>query len=266
MRLTGRLAGKVALVSGAGTGIGAAIAHRFSAEDAQVVLMGRRPEPLESVAADIGGVVVSGDTSVDEDVLAAVAAAQSHFGGLDIVVANAGIGSTGDVLSVRDEDWQRMLDINVTGAMKLARAALPALVDRGGGAVVNISSVGGLSASPRQTAYGVTKSALLALTRSLAYDYGRQRIRVNAVCPGWVRTPMGDRVMDHLADEKGISREDAYRLVAAHLPVGRVAAPEEIANCCLFLASDEASFVTGTVLVADGGGQAVDVGTLAFSD
>lgn len=131
---------------------------------------------------------------------------------------------------------------------------------------VALISVGGLSASPRRAGYGVTKSGLLALTRSLAYDYGRQRIRVDAVCPGWMRTPLGDQVMDAVASEKNIDREDAHRLVATNLPLGRVADPAEIANCCLFLASDEASFVTGAVLVAVGGGDLVDVGTPPLSD
>ncbi|OSC38462.1 SDR family NAD(P)-dependent oxidoreductase [Mycobacterium decipiens] len=264
--MTGRLAQKVAVISGGGTGIGAAIAKRFAAEGARVVVAGRRPEPIEAVAADIGGVAVAADISVTDHATGAIAAALTHFGGLDIVVANAGVTSGGDVLSVRDDDWQQLLDVNVTGAMKLARAALPALIDRGGGSIVNISSVSGLSASPAHAGYGVSKSALLALTRSMAYDYGRQRIRVNTVCPGWVRTPMADQAMDALADTKDISREEAYRLVAADLPLGRVASPEEIAHCCLFLASEEASFVTGAVLVADGGAEIVGVGTLAFVD
>ncbi|QUR68133.1 SDR family NAD(P)-dependent oxidoreductase [Mycobacterium spongiae] len=264
--MSGRLADKIAVISGGGTGIGAATARRFAAEGARVVVTGRRREPIESVAADIGGVAVAGDTSETEHATAAVTAALTHFGGVDIVVANAGVGIGGDVLSVRDEDWQQMLDVNVTGAMKLARAALPALIDRGGGAIVNISSVSALSASPARVGYGVSKSALLALTRSMAYDYGRQGIRVNTVCPGWVRTPMADAAMDSLANAKDIDREEAYRRAAAHLPLRRVARPEEIAHCCVFLASDEASFVTGAVLVADGGGEIVGTGTLAFDD
>jgi NAD(P)-dependent dehydrogenase (short-subunit alcohol dehydrogenase family) len=198
-------------------------------------------------------------------VATAVSTAVSRFGGLDVVVACAGIMSGGDVLGVKDNEWQQMLDINLTGAMKVARAALPALIERGGGAIVNVSSVGGLSASPQSASYGVSKAGMVALTRSMAYDYGSRNIRVNTLCPGWVRTPMSDQEMDFLAAEKGISRAEAFKLVAAHLPLRRVAEPEEIAKCCLFLASDEASFVTGAVLVADGGGEIVDVGTLAFA-
>jgi NAD(P)-dependent dehydrogenase (short-subunit alcohol dehydrogenase family) len=183
---------------------------------------------------------------------------------LDIVVTCAGIIFSDEVLSAKDNEWQQMMDINLTGAMKVARAALPALLERGGGAIVNVSSVGGLAASPQSVSYGVSKAGMLALTRSMAYDYGPHNIRVNTLCPGWVRTPMSEHEMDFLAGQKGISRAEAFKLVTAHLPLRRAAEPEEIANCCLFLASDEASFVTGAVLVADGGGAIVDVGTLAF--
>jgi meso-butanediol dehydrogenase / (S,S)-butanediol dehydrogenase / diacetyl reductase len=262
--MNGRLANKVALITGGGTGIGAAIARRFAAEGASVVVTGRRPEPISAIAAEIGGVAVAGDTNDNEHVVTAVSTAVSRFGGLDIVVASAGIIFSDEVLSVKDSEWQQMLDINLTGAMKVARVALPALLERGGGAIVNVSSVGGLSASPQSVSYGVSKAGMLALTRSMAYDYGPHNIRVNTLCPGWVRTPMSEHEMDFLASEMGISRTEAFKLVTAHLPLRRVAEPDEIANCCLFLASDEASFVTGTVLVADGGGEIVDVGTLAF--
>ncbi len=262
--MNGRLANKVALITGGGTGIGAAIACRFAAEGASVVVTGRRPEPINAVANEIGGVAVAGDTTDNEHVATVVSTAVSHFGGLDIVVACAGIVSSSDILSVQDSEWQQMLNVNLTGAMKVARAALPALLERGGGAIVNISSVGGLMAGPQSASYGVSKAGMLALTRSMAYDYGPHNIRVNTLCPGWVRTPMSEQEMDVLAAEKGISRAEAFKLVTAHLPLRRVAEPDEIANCCLFLTSDEASFVTGTVLVVDGGGAIVDVGMLAF--
>jgi NAD(P)-dependent dehydrogenase (short-subunit alcohol dehydrogenase family) len=262
--MNGRLANKIALITGGGSGIGAAAARRFAVEGASVVVTGRRLEPIKAVAAEIGGLAVAGDTNDAEHLAAAVSTAVAHFGGLDIVVASAGIIFSDEVLSLKDSEWQQMLDINLTGAMKVARAALPALIERGGGAIVNISSVGGLAASPQSVSYGVSKAGLLALTRSMAYDYGAHNIRVNTLCPGWVRTPMSEHEMDFLASQKGISRAEAFSLVTAHLPLRRAAEPEEIANCCLFLASDEASFVTGAILVADGGGAIVDVGTLAF--
>ena len=141
--------------------------------------------------------------------------------------------------------------------------SLPHLAERGG-AIVNVSSVAGLVAGPGGAGYSASKAGLIMLTRSLAVEYGPLGIRVNAICPGWVRTPMSEHEMDRLAEERSISREDAFRLVSADLPLRRVAEPEEIAAVCLFLASAEASFLTGSVVVADGGSTAVDVGMLAF--
>jgi NAD(P)-dependent dehydrogenase (short-subunit alcohol dehydrogenase family) len=153
----------------------------------------------------------------------------------------------------------------VTGPYLVAREASPRLVERGGGAIVNISSVAGLVAGPDGAAYATSKAAVIMLTRSLAVELGPKRIRVNALCPGWVRTPMSERQMDELAAARGVTREQAFALVSADLPLRRVAEPEEIAAACLFLASPEASFITGSVLVADGGSTAVDVGMLAFA-
>jgi meso-butanediol dehydrogenase / (S,S)-butanediol dehydrogenase / diacetyl reductase len=259
-----RLENKVAIVSGGGTGIGAATARAFAREGAKVVVTGRRAEPLEAVAAEIDGRAVAGDTSDDDHVRAAVAAARDAFGGLDVVVANAGLGFGGAAADVDDERWQQTLDVNVTGAFRLARAAIPSLVERGGGSIVLVSSVSALVSGTDGAAYVTSKAAMLGLARSIAVDYGPSGIRANALCPGWVETPMGDGSMESLMTKHGISLGEAYRLVTQHIPLRRPATADEIAACCLFLASDESSIVTGTTLVADGGGLAVDLTEVAW--
>jgi meso-butanediol dehydrogenase / (S,S)-butanediol dehydrogenase / diacetyl reductase len=259
-----RLGNKVAIVSGGGTGIGAATARVFAREGAKVVVTGRRAEPLEAVAAEIDGRAVAGDTSDDDHVRAAVAAARDAFGGLDVVVANAGLGFGGAAADVDDERWQQTLDVNLTGAFRLARTAIPSLVEGGGGSIVLVSSVSALVSGTDGAAYVTSKAAMLGLARSIAVDYGPSGIRANALCPGWVETPMGDRSMESLMTKYGISLGDAYRLVTQHIPLRRPATADEIAACCLFLASDESSIVTGTTLVADGGGLAVDLTEVAW--
>ena len=263
-----RLADKVALISGGGTGIGAATARRFAAEGAKVVVTGRRPEPITAVADELGGRAVAGDTTDPVHAAAAVAAAADAFGGLDIVVAGAGIdlggGDSGAAGDVDDDRWQRTLEVNLTGPLVLLRAALPLLRDRGGGSIVLVSSVNGLASARNSAAYDTSKAGLIGLTHSLAVDYGPQGIRANAICPGWVVTPMGDEDMDGLAAERGITRDEAYSRATANVPLRRPATAEEIAACCLFLASDDASIVTGTTLVADGGGLAVEPASTAF--
>jgi meso-butanediol dehydrogenase / (S,S)-butanediol dehydrogenase / diacetyl reductase len=259
-----RLEGKVAIVSGGGTGIGAAAARRFAREGAKVVITGRRVEPLEEVAAETGCRVVAGDTADDHHVREAVAAAVAAFGGLDIVVANAGLGFGGAAVDVDNERWVRTLDVNVTGAFRLVRAALPTLIERGGGSIVLVSSVNAFVSGTESAAYGTSKSAMNGLARSIAVDYGPRGVRANALCPGWVVTPMGDRAMQDLMTERGISLEEAYELVTRYTPLRRPATADEIAACCLFLASDESSIVTGTALVADGGGLAMDLTEVAY--
>ena len=261
-----RLEGKVAIVSGGGSGIGAATARRFAVEGARVVVTGRRREPLEAVAVEIGGLAVPGDVAEPDDPPNAVAAARSAFGGLDVVVANAGVGFGGTASEVDDERWSRTIDVNVTGALRLVRAALPDLISRGGGSVILVSSVAGLVGSTDSAAYTTSKAAMIGLTRSIAVDYGPKGIRANALCPGWVATPMADEEMRELAERRGVTVDETYRLATARIPLRRAATPEEIAACCLFLASEESSFVTGSILVADGGSTAVDVGSLIWDE
>jgi meso-butanediol dehydrogenase/(S,S)-butanediol dehydrogenase/diacetyl reductase len=261
-----RLEGKVAVITGGGTGIGAATARRFAEEGAKIVVTGRRLEPLEAVAKETGGLAVAGDVADEEHARDAVGEAVETFGGVDVLVANAGLGFGGAVGDVEDERWARTLDVNLTGAFRFVRAAIPAMLERGGGSIVLVSSVSALVTGTDSAAYATSKAAMLGLTRSVAVDYGPRGIRANALCPGWVRTPMGDESMQSLAAERGLELDEAYRLATARIPLRRPATAEEIAACCLFLASDESSIVTGTVLVADGGGLTVDVAELAFDE
>jgi len=210
-----RLDGKVAIVSGGGTGIGAATARLFAHEGARVVVTGRRPGPIEAVADEIGGVAVPGDASDPMHAAAAVEAAEQRFGGLDILVANAGTGFGGAAADADDETWERTLAVNLSGPFRLARAGVPALLRRGGGSIVLVSSISGLVSSTESAAYVSSKAALLGLARSLAVDYGPHGIRANALCPGWVVTPMADDDMDDLATSRGVSREEAYLLATA---------------------------------------------------
>jgi len=261
-----RLEDRVAIISGGGTGIGAATARLFAREGARVVVTGRRTEPLEAIADEVGGRAVAGDTADPEHVAQAVSVAREAFGGLDIVIANAGIGFGGAAADVDDERWGRTFDVNVTGAFRLVRAALPSLLERGHGSIVLVSSVSGLVSGTASAAYVSSKAAMIGLAKSLAVDYGPHGIRTNALCPGWVVTPMGDDSMDELADQRGITREDAYRLVTREVPLRRPATADEIGTCCLFFASEESSIVTGATLVADGGVTAMDPTELAWSE
>ena len=259
-----RLEDKVAIVTGGGSGIGAATARLFASEGARVVVTGRRHALVREVADAIGGLAVAADATDPAHADVVVGAAVEAYGGVDVVVANAGTGEGHDTLELTDEEWQRVLDVNLSSPMRVARAALPSMLGRGGGSIVLVSSVMGLFASADSVAYATTKAALLGLARSLAVDFGPRGVRANVLCPGWVVTPMGDEGMDEIARSRGVSREEAYRLATEHAPLRRPATAEEIARCCLFLASDEASIVTGTVLVADGGQSAVDLGGILF--
>jgi meso-butanediol dehydrogenase / (S,S)-butanediol dehydrogenase / diacetyl reductase len=264
-RPAGAFRGKVALVTGGGTGIGAACARRFAREGARVAVMGRRRELLDEVAAETDGLALACDAADAGQVRAAVARVVQEYGGLDVVVAAAGAAIYGSALDTDDETWQASLDGNLTTAFVVAREALPQLIARRGNAVL-ISSIAGLNAGLDVCPYVTTKHALIGLGRSLARDYGPRGVRVNVVCPGWVRTPMADEEMLPLMRRDGISLDQAYALVTKAVPLGRPATVEEIAALCRFLASDEASIITGAVITADGGSTIVDAPTLAFAE
>lgn len=260
-----RLDGKVAVISGGGTGIGAATAELFAAEGATVVVTGRREEPLRAVSDATGGSAIAGDIADPDHAARVVATTVETHGKLDVVVANAGVGLGGSAADVTDEAWRTTLDVNLTGAMRLVRAAMPALV-ASEGSIVLVSSISGFVASSSSAAYVASKAGLIGLAKAIAVDSGPLGVRANALCPGWVRTPMGDDAMADLARGSGGTLDEAYERATAFVPLRRAAEPREVAECALFLASDASSYVHGTTLVVDGGGMAVDVASVAFDD
>lgn len=254
---------RTVVITGAGSGIGAACAQRFAAEGANLVLIGRRREALERVAAQTGGLVLAGDAADSATWRDFVQQIAARFGGIDALIACAGGHGLGSALQTSDDTWQAAMRGNLDSAFHSARACLPALIERRG-SIVLVGSIASLAAGPEVCGYTTAKHALLGLMRSLARDYGPRGVRVNAVCPGWVRTPMADEEMQPLMQHYGESLDAAYARVTAEVPLRRPALAEEIASVCRFLASAEASIVTGACLVADGGSTIVDVPTLAY--
>lgn len=258
------VSGKVVLVTGGGTGIGAACAERFAAEGAHVVVTGRRAEPLQQVAESVGAMPVVADVADSAQARSVVARVLEHFGRLDVVVCNAGGHGFAPVADTDDLAWAASLRANLDTAFVMARESLAALIESKGQIVI-VSSLAGLFAGPSVAGYTVGKHALIGLTKTLARDYGRDGVRVNAICPGWVQTSMADEEMDQFAGQAGLgSREQAYATVSADVPLRRPARPAEIASIVRFLGSGESSYMTGAVLVADGGAHVVDLPTIAF--
>jgi len=258
------LAGKVAVVTGGGTGIGEACVRLLAAQGATVGVLGRRRALVEAVAARHGGFALVADAGKEAEMQSAMATVIERHGQLDILIANAGGFGQGACTETSVEDWHKAFDANLNTAFISARAALPHLIAQRG-AMVFIASIAALAAGPQVCGYTTFKHALIGLSRSLARDYGPQGVRSNVVCPGWVRTPMADEEMQPLMALHGISLDEAYALVTGDVPLRRPADPAEIAEVCAFLASPAASIVTGAVLTADGGSTAVDVPTLAFT-
>ncbi len=248
----GRLDGKVAVVTGGGSGIGREAATLFAAEGAAVVVADVAAEAAGSTAEAIvsaGGRAepVSVDVSDADQVALMVDLARDAFGQLDVLLNNAGIfpADDGGVLETPLETWRKVMEVNLQGVWLGCRAAIPAMLDSGGGAIVNVASfVALMGAATAQVAYTASKGGVLSLTREVAVEYARRGIRVNALCPGPIETPL---LAELLADPDRRAR----RLV--HVPIGRFGRPAEVAAAALFLASDDASFVTGSALVVDGG-------------
>lgn len=249
-----RLAGKATIVTGAGSGIGRAIAERFAAEGAAVLVADiEEPGGRETVAAihAAGGKAefVRTDVAREDDCRAMAAAAERHFGRIDVLVNNAAAFVFGKVDEVSRADWDKVLAVNVIGPAQCVKFALPAMRRAGGGSIVNIASVSGFIAQPAFVPYNTSKGALVNMTRCLAFDLAADKVRVNAICPGEIHT----RATDYHIQKLGIDAQAALAKLAAVSPMDRLGRPDEIASVALFLASDESSFVTGALLVADGG-------------
>jgi NAD(P)-dependent dehydrogenase (short-subunit alcohol dehydrogenase family) len=251
--MAGRLAGKVALVTGAGGGIGQGIAQRFAAEGAKVgvldVLAAGVQQTVEQIGAQGGAAVpLVCDLREPEQVKAAVAQLQAAFGTINVVVNNAAVMPSGTLHETSLEDWDRIFDVNVRGAYLVCREVIPDMIASGGGSIIHMASVTGLLGLPGIAAYSTSKGALIALTRAMSTDYARFGIRVNAVSPGTIDSPM---LHDFLAQQRDPAARRA-EFNAMH-PIGRVGAIDEVASVFVFLASDEASFVTGANYTVDGG-------------
>ena len=257
-----KLQGKIALVTGGGTGIGAAIAERFVNEGAKVCISGRRREMLEKVSASLpsGAVeICPGDTSNEEDADRMVKTTLAFGGRLDVLVNNAAISENGPVADLDPEVWKKIVAINLTGPFLLMRAAIPHMIEGGGGSIINIASVGGMRCLPGMPAYCSSKAGLIMLTQQTALDYGPQKIRCNAVCPGGIKTAMAAKEFGQFGDMLGIDHERFFGIISEAIPLRRFGAPEEITGICTYLASDDSSFTTGSAILVDAGTSIVDV-------
>ena len=248
-----RVEGAVAVVTGAGSGIGRASAIRLAQEGSLVICADINEEAAQESAAEIqnfGGVASAAkiDISNPKECSALIQESVNRYGSVDILVNNAGVNLPGVFHEVSDETIDLTLSVNVKGAIYLSRAAIPHMLKTGRGSIINMSSVNGLVSEPFLSIYSASKGAIVMLTRGIALDYAKSGIRCNAICPGWVDTPINYAHAELLG---GI--EHVYSTISSFQPIGRPGTPREIANLVLFLASEEASFITGSVISADGG-------------
>jgi NAD(P)-dependent dehydrogenase (short-subunit alcohol dehydrogenase family) len=240
---------RTAIVTGAASGIGAAIASRFLAEGFSVLLFDVNADGARKVAERSdhaeNTLVVKGDAGEEPSIREAVAKTEEKFGTVDVLVNNVGIEFNATVLEQSREEWDRHVAVNLTSVFLFSKFCIPGMRANGGGTIINISSVHAFQSWPRCAAYDATKAGLLGVTRALAIDHGPEGIRVNAICPGYIRTPLLERWFDAI--------ENGEREAAKAHPLRRIGEPVDVANAVFFLASEQASFITGAVLTVDGG-------------
>lgn len=251
-----RLKDKVALITGGTSGIGEATALLFAKEGSRIAITGRNETRGHAITAQIlesGGeaIFIRTDVRKADECQRAVEAAVSRFGRVDILFNNAGIFYAHDTLECTEEEWDLQIDINLKGTFLMSKYALPGMIARGGGVIINNSSGWGIVGGDKAVAYCASKGGVVLLTKAMAIDHGRQGIRVNCICPGDVETPM----LPEDARFRGMKWED-YLAGCSNRPLGRIGTADEIAKAVLFLASDDSSFMTGAALVVDGGGTA----------
>ena len=255
-RYTGALKGKIAIITGGACGIGRAIAHLFAREGASVLIADKNEAAGKVVAGEIaafGGrsIFESANVTSAADCQRVVERAVREFGGIHLLVNNAGIIRRASIVELSEQDWDRVMAVNVKSIFLMSRQVIPLMAQADGGSIINMASGWGLTGGPKAAVYCASKGAVVLLTKAMAVDHGPQKIRVNCICPGDTDTDMLHSEAQQLGEPK-----DRFLADAARRPLGRIAEPDEIAQAALYLAGDAASFVTGTALVVDGGGLA----------
>ncbi|MBN2242828.1 MAG: SDR family oxidoreductase [Acidobacteria bacterium] len=260
-----KLEGKVALITGGSRGIGAAIAKRFLDDGAKVVISDILADTLAETAKSLNSDRVAafpGDVTKFEDVRKMVAETVQFGGKIDVLVNNAGIDPPGSIVDIEIDLWKKILDVNLNGPFYCMKAAIPEMIKQGKGSIINIASLAGVRCIPSMPAYCASKGGLIQLSRQAALDYGPKGIRSNVVAPGATKTDMLIKAMEGLS--KALNR-DAFEVLAESVPLRRAALPDEMAGACSFLASDDSSFITGDVIMVDGGAAIVDVSGASVS-